>query len=132
MLERITQPSSINQQNEESNERSHHRDNRGNYYNTWNWGNKLQPVPSSFEFPICNISHLWNFWNFGNLAENIRPYRTFHDFNMPGKKSKQLLIRARKVMEKIIDTGINNQTREDIRKFTFQESKLFFVNAYSK
>ena len=51
---------------------------------------------------------------------------------MPGKKSKQLLIRARKVMEKIIDTGINNQTREDIRKFTFQESKLFFVNAYSK
>lgn len=54
---------------------------------------------------------------------------------MPGKKSKQLLIRARKVMEKIIDTGINNQnatTREDIRKFSFQESKLFFVNAYSK
>ena len=95
---------------------------------TWSWKGRFHPVPQDFKFPSDNMSNIWNLWWNGRPVERIAPYRKLHTFDIDDKIMCNRFIKARKVMDFIIEHS--GKTVIEIANSSVAERVRYLQDAY--
>ena len=104
------------------------QNNFNNKYKTWEWNNKVHPVPQSFEFPKCNTLTIWTLWWIGDEQRQIAPYRMIQTNNLFKKSDYQLLSRATFVIGELVNAS--KISSNILQKKSARELYTIFENSF--
>jgi hypothetical protein len=101
-------------------------------YASFEWGERIHPVPNNFILPTINIKDIWNlYWN-GNKDLNWQPYRFLRGFDVSPKQEGQLA-KTKKLMGYIVEFARKNKLIEEgtkIDELTKENSSTLFDRSF--
>jgi hypothetical protein len=107
---------------------------------TWAWVhpvtqiNSFHRTPSSFRFPRDDTKKTWDLWWGGDRARKICPYRILQSIDLYDPRDKQIMSKARKVIEaiesKATELNLINSVNQRLETASVQRRDQVFEQAF--